>query len=114
MTLNIDIEDMKQKLLTRKAEVEASLANEDQVSGPVELDQTRQGRLSRMDAMQMQAMQMATKERYRNELKRIGAALKRIEDDEYGYCVVTGEPIEPARLMADPAIPTCIGAARGK
>ncbi|MGM0422904.1 MAG: TraR/DksA family transcriptional regulator [Pseudomonadota bacterium] len=112
--LDINIEEMKQRLLDRKAVIEAALESDDEVSGPVELDQTRQGRLSRMDAMQMQAMQLATQERCRNELKRIAAALHRIDIGEYGYCVVTGEPIGKARLMADPAVPTCIEAVRDK
>jgi DnaK suppressor protein len=67
-----------------------------------------------MDAMQVQAMQLATQERCRNELKRITAALQRIETGEYGYCVVTGEPIGKARLMADPSVPTCIEAVKDK
>lgn len=36
------------------------------------------------------------------------AALKRIEDGTYGVCAVSGEPIEPARLEADPAALTCL------
>lgn len=36
------------------------------------------------------------------------AALRRIESGTYGVCEVSGEPIEPARLEADPAARTCI------
>jgi RNA polymerase-binding transcription factor DksA len=36
------------------------------------------------------------------------AALKRIEDGSYGVCEAGGEPIEEARLDADPAARTCI------
>ena len=45
----------------------------------VELDQTRVGRLSRMDAMQAQAISIATNSRRKTELQRIAAALHRIE-----------------------------------
>jgi RNA polymerase-binding transcription factor DksA len=41
------------------------------------------------------------------ELRAISAALRRIEDDEYGYCVSCGEPIAPARLDAVPHAPRC-------
>ena len=43
---------------------------------PVELDQTRVGRLSRMDALQGQAMAQETARRRDNEVVRIDAALK--------------------------------------
>jgi len=79
----------------------------------VELDQQRQGRLSRMDALQGQAMAQEAARRRRIELDRIAAALDRLEAGEYGCCVTCGEDIAPARLEADPAIPTCVECARG-
>ena len=42
------------------------------------------------------------------------AALARIEEGTYGTCTVGGEKIEPARLAADPAAPTCIAHASTK
>jgi len=75
---------------------------------PVELDQTRVGRLSRMDAMQDQAMAQETARRRDNELARIDAALKRIQEEEYGYCLVCGEPIATERLALDPTAAVCI------
>lgn len=80
---------------------------------PVELDQSMVGRLSRMDALQGQAMQLETERRRGIELQRIGAALSRIEHDEFGYCVTCGEDIEEKRLEYDPATPTCMACAKG-
>jgi RNA polymerase-binding transcription factor DksA len=37
----------------------------------------------------------------------VTAALARIVDGTYGTCTVSGEPIEEARLAADPAAATC-------
>ena len=74
----------------------------------VELDQTRQGRLSRMDAMQQQAMAAETKRRREQELRRIHTALARIDADDYGLCSDCGEDIAPARLEIDPAATRCI------
>lgn len=108
----INVQEMEIRLLERRRDLEDALNRDDTVSDPVELDQTRQGRLSRMDAMQLQAMQKATKERMRNEIKRINSALQRIKDGSYGYCIITDEPIETKRLLADPAVPTCLAAAR--
>ena len=75
---------------------------------PVELDQTQQGRLSRMDAIQQQAMAAETKRRRVRQVQMIDAALKRLDEGEYGYCVSCGEAIEPERLALDPAVASCI------
>ena len=79
---------------------------------PVTLDQQSVGRLSRMDAMQMQAMAQASEKRRRQEVSRIESAIKRIDEGEYGYCVTCGDDISEKRLKADPTIPTCINCAR--
>lgn len=77
------------------------------------LDQTSVGRLSRMDAMQRQAMAKATQARRTQTLMKLKAALKRIEDGEYGYCTDCGEEIEPRRLELEPATPRCLSCTRG-
>lgn len=79
---------------------------------PVELDQQSVGRLSRMDAMQMQAMAQASEQRRKQEVMRIESAIKRIDEGEYGYCVTCGDEISDKRLKADPTIPTCINCAK--
>jgi len=77
----------------------------------VVLDQTAVGRLSRMDAMQNQAMQIETERRREVELSRIDAALKRIDGGDYGYCVSCGEEVAAKRIEMDPATPVCINCA---
>jgi len=83
----------------------------EQAAKTVELDQTRVGRLSRMDAMQAQAISIATNSRRKIEMQRIAAALQRIEDGEYGYCLSCDEEIAPQRLGIDPAATLCIDCA---
>lgn len=78
---------------------------------PVELDQTTQGRLSRMDALQVQAMALETDRRRELEIQRINHALERIDAGEFGYCITCGEEIESKRLDYDASAPTCIGCA---
>ena len=82
-----------------------------EAAGTVELDQSRVGRLSRMDALQSQAMYRETNRRREVELSRIKGALQRIEDDEYGLCVRCGEEIAEGRLLSDPSVPLCIDCA---
>jgi len=79
----------------------------------VMLDQTSVGRLSRMDAMQQQAMANATSQRRKIEITQAKAALERIKHGEFGYCVECGEAIASKRLTHNPSITTCITCAAG-
>ena len=103
-----DIAYFKDKLLALRDELTALLESTDDETGPVQLDQTSVGRLSRMDAIQRQAMAQETERRRQNELHKINAALQRIETGEYGYCIATGDPIPRARLELDPAAATTV------
>jgi len=80
---------------------------------PVQLDQQSVGRLSRMDALQVQAMAKAEQVRRDTRLQRVDAALKRLDDGIFGECVRCGEIIDDKRLDADPAATLCIACARG-
>ena len=79
----------------------------------VELDQQSVGRLSRMDALQQQAMARATASRRAAEHARIKAALDRIEQDEFGWCTDCGDAIDSARLDLNPAVALCLSCAKG-
>ncbi|MDA0702630.1 MAG: TraR/DksA family transcriptional regulator [Proteobacteria bacterium] len=78
---------------------------------PVQLDQSKVGRLSRMDALQVQAMAAETQRRRETEAKRIEVALARVATGDYGYCVRCEAPIPRKRLELNPAAPTCIACA---
>jgi len=75
--------------------------------GTVMLDQSSVGRLSRMDAMQQQAMAKGLKERTQRNLRRLQAALDRIPAGTFGLCCRCGELMTRERLSADPATPFC-------
>ena len=107
-----DIEKRKTALLALRDELEALAATNAQDRKVVELDQQSVGRLSRMDALQGQAMAQETMRRRAQELKRIEAALARIAEDEYGWCAACGEEIVAARLDLDPMAALCAGCAR--
>ena len=57
------------------------------------------------------AKALAAARRREGELARIAAALRRIDEDEYGYCVECGDPIGPAQLELDPAVAKCLSCA---
>jgi DnaK suppressor protein len=48
------------------------------------------------------AIELRTRDRQRKLIAKIDAALRRIEEGEYGFCEVTGEPISLGRLEARP------------
>ena len=81
---------------------------------PVALDQQSVGRLSRMDAMQVQAMAAETERRRQSRMEALRAALKRIESQEFGFCTQCGEEITEKRLDLDPAVAICIDCAPGR
>jgi DnaK suppressor protein len=109
---DIDSAAMKARLLEMKAGLELLVNEHERDSDPVVLDQTTQGRLSRMDALQGQAMAQEVARRREVEIVRIDAALKRIDDGDYGHCVSCDEEIQPKRLNFDPSVPNCIKCAR--
>ena len=108
MTESATEKEIRKTLLAKKQEMTDLLNTSADDVAPVELDQTQQGRLSRMDALQQQAMAAETQRRRQREVHLLDAALKRLDEGEYGYCVNCGEAIEPERLTLDPATPFCI------
>jgi DnaK suppressor protein len=101
----------RERLLTLQRQLHDLEETGNAAGKTVELDQARVGRLSRMDALQGQAMSQAMNRRRKIELQKIAAALQRIEAGEYGYCLSCEEPIARARLEHDPAAPLCIACA---
>lgn len=98
----------RERLIKLRAELQSVAESGDESAAIVELDQTTVGRLSRMDAMQAQAMAQASVERRQEMLRRIETALTRIDNDEYGCCQECDEPINPKRLEFDPTTTLCI------
>jgi len=101
-------QEAKAALLARRA----ALLKEDEANADsrdtVELQQDSVGRLSRMDALQQQAMAQAQERRRSAEKARIEAALQRLEEGEWGRCASCGEEIAGKRLHHDPSVATCV------
>ncbi len=113
MTEKTIIEAARERLLALRAEIADSRAKSADSRRPVALDQTSVGRVSRVDAMQVQAMAIEAERRRAIEEKRIERALERLDAGAYGECVTCGEDIAPARLELDPTVAVCIDCARG-
>ncbi|PKP73980.1 MAG: molecular chaperone DnaK [Alphaproteobacteria bacterium HGW-Alphaproteobacteria-6] len=109
-------EALKSRYLPRLQEELASLrqASADTADHrrPVTLDQQSVGRLSRMDAMQQQAMAAAQDTRRHARIRALDAALRRIEGQDFGWCDACGDFIGEPRLDIDPTIMRCRDCAR--
>jgi len=101
-------EQFQQQLIQLRLEIEELQATQEDPSKPVELDQARVGRLSRMDALQGQEMAQETARRRQTQLTMIETALRRIESGEYGVCSVCGEDIDIRRLTVNPTTTRCL------
>ncbi len=111
MFADLELAVYRRRLEALRQELTGLKQTGDEAAGIVELDQTSVGRLSRMDALQGQAMSQERGRRREIELRRIAAALQRIEQGDYGYCVNCDEPIARKRLDFDPAATQCIACA---
>lgn len=106
--VDLVLAEVRSRLLKLRQDLESLGATSDQSSQVVELDQARVGRLSRMDALQAQAMSVESGRRRKVMLRRIDAALARIDSGEYGLCQSCANPIHHKRLDFDPAALLCI------
>jgi DnaK suppressor protein len=108
MTTTIDLVKFKVLLLARQQTLITVKTEGEVAAQTVELDQARMGRLSRMDALQAQAMLQESDRRRNQELRDIAAALLRIAEHDYGYCLDCGDVILEQRLEYNPAVSLCI------
>lgn len=108
---NEQLDTLQKILIENRKTLSMAIEGETESSKTVELDQSTMGRLSRMDALQGQAMSKETKQRHEEGLRKIISALSRIESGDYGYCLKCDELISVARLEVDPAASLCISCA---
>jgi DnaK suppressor protein len=107
------IDDFRQRLIEAKAAAESLLEQTTEDARPVEVSGSTIGRLTRMDAMQMQAMAQMNQRQLGIRLQQISVALAAIEQGTYGICRHCKEPISIARLTALPEAPFCMDCQEG-
>ncbi|CUJ89082.1 DnaK suppressor protein [Ruegeria denitrificans] len=108
-----DLAEFETKIQARLAEIADHSNAERPAQAIVELDQQAIGRLSRMDALQNQAMAKAQQANRDIEARRLQAALDRIRDGEFGYCEDCSDEIPIGRLNLDLAATKCVSCASG-
>ncbi|XTI72624.1 TraR/DksA family transcriptional regulator [Acidithiobacillus sp. AC3] len=110
----MEIEQFRARLLAEQRETVAAIQQAQQSAAPVELDQSSVGRVSRIDAIQQQALAQGFLERLSVRKRKIEAAMARIDAGTYGLCCACHDDIEPERLNADPAVVFCRECATGR
>lgn len=99
------------RLTAERKELALAGDHTDQDRKPVILDQQSVGRLSRMDALQGQAMAKALHSRREGRMRAIAAALDRLDGEDFGWCEDCGEFIGVKRLDLDPTVQRCVSCA---
>lgn len=94
------IEYFRRKLLSWKADLLSD--SRDTVEGMKESSRNIPDIADRASEETDRALELRTRDRQRKLVTKIDAALRRIEEGEFGYCEVTGEPISLKRLDARP------------
>lgn len=103
-----DTDAFKALLLARRRDLEEALTGALQRSETVHLDQQSVGRVSLGDALQQQAMASANRQAYERQIRQIDAALRRIAENDFGFCLECDEPIALPRLQAQPEVRLCL------
>ena len=104
----MDVTFFLQLIDSEITELRALSGNSRESRTPVQLDQQSVGRLSRIDAMQQQSMDLAREERRQARLVALASARRRIDSDDYGCCLGCGEDIAEERLKIDPTVTLCV------
>ena len=94
------LEYFRRKLLAWKSEILAG--SRDTIEGLQDNTRNIPDVADRASEETDRALELRTRDRQRKLVAKIDAALRRIEDGEYGYCIVTGDPISLKRLDARP------------
>lgn len=100
-------EQIKETLLRRERELEASLDRQDRNSRDTG-DADVQDEIDRVTSAEAKTTALDLSTREFQSLRDVRDALSRLDRGEYGSCVVCGNPIEPARIAAIPETPFCL------
>lgn len=102
-----ELAELREELERQLARLERSMESSQAALEPVELDQSRVGRLSRMDELQNQSLTRNLHEREEIRLTLIRNALARMDGGSYGVCEACGAGIPYERLLVFPEATEC-------
>lgn len=91
-----------------ESQIEEILADFEAERNTLKETQQQADELDKASAEEVRRTKLRFMERQNKLLPKLRNALKRIEEEEFGYCEVTGEPIGIKRLLARPTATLCI------
>ncbi len=101
------LQGFHQRLLAAKADTEALLVQTANDSKPVDMELPI-GRLTRIDAIQMQGMAQMNRHQLEIRLRQIDASLMAYQGGTFGICRHCKEPVGLGRLEVLPETPFCL------
>jgi DnaK suppressor protein len=104
-------ERVRVSISQRIAELRIVVESDSKGTDQIELDQTRVGRLARMDAVQHHAIAQAQGDRASKQLKLLELLLSKVDDEDFGECHYCGEDIPVGRLLIRPESLRCVACA---
>ncbi len=103
-----EINEFQDDLVSLQVELTQQYQLGKSAADTVVLDQSKVGRLSRMDAIQQQKMAQSSLQHVKNRLRNIVRAMAKITSGDYGFCDECGNTISSARLKVQPEAALCI------
>jgi len=102
-----DLSEFRRRITDELTRTDESIARATASADTVMLDPASVGRLSRMDALQQQAMAQAMVSRLSLRRRGLLAAMQRVEAGTFGRCCQCEAEIDPERLELDPMVVFC-------
>ena len=99
---------VKDVIAAKIAELTLVVESDANAHEQIELDQTRVGRLARMDAVQHHAIAQAQGDRAAKQLQLLELLLSKVDDEDFGECHYCGEDIPVGRLLIRPESLRCV------
>jgi len=105
--------DVKKEIKQRIEEAEKSIETIREQTKPVP-PSVAIGRLTRMDAIQQKSMAEANLKSTEQQLSSLKKAFARVDEENFGVCVVCGNTIPLGRILAVPEAKVCVSCASSK
>lgn len=99
--------ELKAKIISELETLKADLENLRNAVKPIAPDNAI-GRISRMEAINAKSVNEKALANARNRKSRLETALDKIDDPDFGLCVICDEDIPIGRLMLMPEVSTCV------
>ena len=99
--------DLKKKIIEEISKAEIDIAEMEKMAQPITPENSI-GRVSRMDAINNKSVVDAALRTKRAKLTKLQVALKKVDEENFGNCVMCNNPIQPLRLMFMPESTRCV------